>query len=83
MAGFVGGTAFSGVLAIAERTRQFHAMSLPRFAGWGAIGGLILSLLLLSTGGSGAAVPMLRQLLIAGVVTTLGAGSAAGSLALA
>ncbi|MDX1395976.1 MAG: hypothetical protein R3195_16460 [Gemmatimonadota bacterium] len=83
VAGFVGGTAFSAVLAIAERSREFHEMSIPRFAGWGALGGAALSVLLLTTGGSGAAVPALTQLLIAGAVTAMGAGSAAGSLAIA
>ena len=42
-------------------------------------GGLILSVILLSTGGG----PVLTQVLIAGVVTAMGAGSAAGSLVLA
>lgn len=79
VAGMVGGTAFSGVLGIAERRRQFHELSLPRFAGWGAVGGLIVSVLLLSTGGGA----VLTQALIAGVVTAMGAGSAAGSLVLA
>ena len=47
VAGLIGGTAFSVVLGIAEGRRRFDEMSLPRFAGWGAVGGLLLSVLLL------------------------------------
>jgi hypothetical protein len=43
--GFVAGVTFSGVLALAERRRTFDQMSLPRFAGWGAVGGLLLAAL--------------------------------------
>ncbi len=79
VSGFVGGAAFSGVLGIAEGRRTFDEMSLPRFAGWGGVGGLLLSMLLLSNGG-----PLtLARVLTVGVVTLMGAGSAAGSLALA
>jgi hypothetical protein len=41
--GFVAGVTFSGLLALTEGRRRFDQMSLPRFAGWGAIGGLLLS----------------------------------------
>ena len=73
VAGFVGGVIFSAVLGIAEGRRRFDEMSLPRFAAWGAVGGLLISLLI---GGGGLAVIMAAFML-------LGAGSAAGSLALA
>jgi len=43
--GFVAGVVFSAVLILAERRRSFDEMSLPRFAGWGAVGGLLLSAL--------------------------------------
>ena len=39
VSGFIGGAAFSGVLGIAGGRRRFDEMSLPRFAGWGAVGG--------------------------------------------
>ena len=39
--GFIGGTVFSVALGIAERRATFDQMSLPRFAGWGAVGGLL------------------------------------------
>lgn len=77
--GMVSGTAFAGVLSIAERKRQLGELSLPRFAGWGAMVGLGVSLVLMAALGGTAT----GQLLYAGVLTTLGAGSAAGSLALA
>ena len=41
--GFVGGAAFSVVLGMTEGRRRFHQMSLPRFAAWGALGGLFMS----------------------------------------
>ncbi len=78
--GFGAGTVFSIVLGIAEGRRRFDEMSLPRFAGWGALGGFLLALplLLLSD-------PLALDWVfgISGVVALLGAGSAAGSLALA
>ena len=43
--GFFAGVTFSGLLVLAEGRRRFDQMSLPRFAGWGAMGGLLLSAL--------------------------------------
>lgn len=43
--GFIAGVAFSGVLVLTEGRRRFDQMSLPRFAGWGAVGGLLLAAL--------------------------------------
>jgi len=42
--GFVGGVIFSMVLGVAGRGRRFEDLSLARFAAWGAVGGLVLSL---------------------------------------
>jgi hypothetical protein len=42
--GFFGGAFFSMVLGIAGRHRRFAELSLPRFAAWGALGGLLLTL---------------------------------------
>ncbi len=79
--GFVGGAIFSVVLGIAERRRSFDEMSLPRFAVWGAVGGLLLAIPWLTGAGP---PPALSEILGTGVVMgLLGAGSAAGSLALA
>jgi len=41
--GFIAGVTFSGLLGLTEGRRSFDQMSLPRFAGWGAVGGLLLS----------------------------------------
>jgi hypothetical protein len=43
--GFVAGVIFSALLALTEGRRRFDQMSLPRFAAWGAVGGLLLSTL--------------------------------------
>ncbi len=40
--GFVGGCIFSAVLGLAERRRRFEELSLPRFAAWGGVAGLLL-----------------------------------------
>ena len=42
--GFVGGVIFSVVLGVAGRRRRFEELSLPRFAAWGAAGGVLLGL---------------------------------------
>ena len=42
--GFFAGVFFSAVLGIAARRRRFSELSLPRFAAWGALGGLLLIL---------------------------------------
>lgn len=41
--GFISGVTFSGLLVLTEGRRRFDQMSLPRFAGWGAVGGLLLA----------------------------------------
>ena len=76
--GFVSGAVFSGVLGIAEGRRRFDEMSLPRFAAWGAVGGLLLFGL---AGGAGGGI--YGMVVNGSIVALLGAGSAAGSLALA
>jgi hypothetical protein len=76
--GFLAGVTFSGVLGIVEGRRRFDQMSLPRFAAWGAIGGLLLSGILAWAAGLGG------EFLVLGPLFALsGAGCAAGSLALA
>ena len=42
---FFGGVVFSTVLGIAGRRRRFDELSLPRVAAWGALGGLLVSLI--------------------------------------
>jgi hypothetical protein len=41
--GFVTGIIFSGILVVIERRPRFDGVSLSRFAGWGALSGLLLS----------------------------------------
>jgi len=77
--GFLAGVTFSAVLGIVEGRRRFDQMSLPRFAAWGGVGGLLLSGIFVPVAGLGGDV-----LLVLGPVFALsGAGCAAGSLVLA
>ena len=82
--GFMGGAAFSAVLGIAGRNRRFDELSLPRFAAWGALGGVALGGLLMAIG-LGAAVPSLlvRSALIMGPLALGTAVAASGSLLVA
>jgi hypothetical protein len=77
--GFMAGVVFSAVLALTEGSRSLDEMSLPRFAGWGAIGGLVLSAVVAKAGslGWGDVLALAPTLAIASAV------SASGSLAMA
>ena len=88
--GFFGGVFFSTVFGIAGRGRRFSELSLSRFAAWGAVGGVLLSLLpaALVTVGLATISPDAAGLwpttaMILGPLTLLSAGSAAGTLMLA
>lgn len=82
--GFFAGVTFSGVLGLLEGRRRFDQMSLPRFAGWGAAGGFLLSAIFVSVVALGGDPAFLRNLVVLGpVFATAGAGCAAGMLALA
>ena len=77
--GLIAGVVFAGVLALTERRRTFDQMSLPRFAGWGAVGGLLFSVVwarVISLGW-GDALALAPTLAVASAVC------ASGSLALA
>ena len=77
--GFLAGVTFSGVLGIVERRHRFDQLSLPRFAAWGCVGGLLLSGIFVPVAGLGAGT-----FLVLGPVFALSsAGCAAGSLAIA
>ena len=80
--GLIGGTVFAGVLRLTEGNRRFDELSLPRFAGWGAIGGVLLGGVAVSIGLWGAGFGLVGAGMM-GAATLLGAASAAGSLALA
>ncbi len=84
LAGFVLGGSFSVVLAMEGRGRAFDGISLLRFTIWGAVGGLLVCapLVLGMLGAAGWSVG-LKLLVAASVMAVLGAGSAAGTLALA
>jgi len=85
--GFFAGIFFSIVLGIAARHRRFHELSLPVFAAWGALGGLLLTLFPLALSVVGLAslnVSPWRVLAgVGGPFILLGAASAALSLTLA
>ncbi len=88
--GFVGGTLFSLVLGVAGRRRRFEQLSLPRVAAWGALGGVLLSLLpaalvgagLATVSAEGAGVWTLTGLIV-GPLVLLSTLSATGSLLVA
>lgn len=77
--GFVAGVTFSGLLALTESRRRFEEMSLPRFAGWGAVGGLLLSAFFANVASLGWG----DALMIAPTFAVACAACASGSLALA
>ncbi len=77
--GFLAGITFSGVLGLVEGRRRFDQMSLPRFALWGGVGGLVFSGLFVGAAALGAGA----LLVLAPVFAVAGASCAAGSLALA
>jgi len=78
MVGFMAGVTFSGVLALVEGRRGFDQLSLPRFAGWGALGGIVLYATFAWTAGPGG-----QPILFAPLFAIASAGSAAGTLAIA
>ena len=83
--GFVAGAVFAMVLQVAGRGRKVSELSLPRFAAWGAAGGLLLggSLFLLSAASSGFPELWLRTAVILSTLTAVSAASATATLALA
>lgn len=81
--GFLGGVVFSVVLRIAAGRRRFDELSLPRFAAWGAVAGLLLGGLLRAAGIGDAAPLWLQLAVLGGPTALLGAISASGTLALA
>jgi hypothetical protein len=76
--GFLAGATFSVILGTLGRRRRFDQMSVPRFAGWGALGGLLLAAGLALVAG-----PDVELLVVGPVFAAAGAISAGGTLALA
>jgi hypothetical protein len=89
--GFVGGMAFSTVLGVIEGHRRFDQMSVPRFAVWGALGGLAMWAARGTIGWSvmgflntvGVSGLNWGYGLSGGIIVVLGAGCSTGSLLLA
>jgi hypothetical protein len=82
--GFFAGVLFSVILGLVERGRGFHQLSLPRFAGWGAAGGLLFAVLFALVSTLLGAEPLLDDLAFLGpLFAAAGGASAAGSLAVA
>jgi hypothetical protein len=77
--GFLAGVTFSALLALFEGRRWLGQMTHWRFAGWGALSGLLLSALFTRIASLGAA----DVLLVAPAFVVAGAVCASGSLALA
>ena len=78
--GFISGAVFSIVLGIAGRGRKFEDLSTPRFASWGAAGGLLGGALMIAMWGISGPVGIP---LFLGVPALLGSLSAAGTLKVA
>ena len=76
--GFLSGVTFSAILGTVEGRRRLEQMSISRFAGWGALAGLLLSGGLIWSGGLAG-----EALLLGPLFALSGAGCAAGSLVLA
>src|SRR5262245_32636705 len=81
--GFVAGCIFFAVLRITEGRRTFEQLTLPRFAAWGGIAGLLLGASAALTTFAGAGLQLIPDAIASIVATLLGAASAAGSLAVA
>ena len=77
--GFMAGVTFSGLIVLTEGRRRFDQISLPRFAGWGAMGGLLLSALFAKA----ASLAWGDVLAIAPTFALASAVCASGSLAVA
>jgi hypothetical protein len=82
--GFLAGVSFSLVLGAIESRRRFDEIGLPRFAAWGAAGGVLMGAGFSLLGALFGDMTMLSNLpMLSGIFGTAGAVSAAGSLALA
>ena len=78
--GFFAGIIFSGILVVIEGGRGFDRMSILRFAGWGAVSGLLLSGIFV-VGAALRGEALWGEFLVFGpVLATASAVCAAGSL---
>jgi len=81
--GFVSGISFSAILVVIEGGRSFDRMSLSRFAGWGAVSGLLLSGIFVAGAAIRGANVWGEFLLFGPALAVSSAVCATGSLALA
>lgn len=81
--GFVAGIVFSGILVVVGGRRGFDRMSIPRFAGFGAVSGLLLSGIVVGGAALRGEAWWAELLLFGPALATGSAVCAAGSLALA
>ena len=81
--GFLTGVLFSGILIAIGRGRSFDRTSLSRFAGWGAVSGLLLSGVFAVGAALRGAAAGAEFLVFAPALTIASAVCAAGSLAMA
>lgn len=77
--GFMAGVTFSGLLVLIEGRRRFGQMTFRRFAGWGAVGGVLLSAIFARM----ASLSWGDVLAVAPTFAVACAACASGSLALA
>lgn len=81
--GFLAGVIFSIVLGIAAGRRRLDELSVRKFAGWGALAGLLLGALPAIVGDYKEGIPLWFPFVVVGSITLLTTASAAGSLMLA
>ena len=83
--GFLAGISFSAVVVSLGGRRRFDQMSLPRFAGWGGIGGGLFGVIFVfAVAAFAEGATFIQNLVFLGpLFAALGAGSAAGLLVLA
>ena len=77
--GFIAGFTFSVILTLFERRREFDQLTIPRFATWGALSGVLLAAIFTRIASLGAG----DVLVIAPTFAIACAACASGSLALA
>jgi hypothetical protein len=77
--GFFAGVVFSGLLMLTEGRRGFEQLTLPRFAAWGAVGGVLLSAIFTRAASLGVG----DVVAIVPIFAVVCAACASGSLALA
>ena len=81
--GFLAGVFFSIVLGIAAGRRRLDELSVRKFAGWGAVAGVLLGALPSIIGDYSDSIPRWLPFVVLGSITLLTTASAAGSLMLA